>query len=117
MEFGNQDEILAAVRQGRVDAYPNTALGHRALIAALGATDLEVAQDFQAPKRGGNPVAGYGAFSFAKTDAALVERFNKALAAFLGSPEHKAMLARYGFTDAEIEPAIAMRGRVAELCR
>ncbi len=62
-------------------------------------------------------MAGYGAFSFAKADAAFVARFNEALALYLGSAEHRAMLSRYGFTDAEIEPAIAMRGRVAELCR
>lgn len=35
VEFGSQDEIIKAIKEGRVDAYPNTAQGHRALLCLL----------------------------------------------------------------------------------
>jgi polar amino acid transport system substrate-binding protein len=115
VEFGTQDEALAAIRNGQVDAYSGTALGHRTLLAKLKAADLELAPDFQPPARGGHALAGFGAFSFAKSNQAFVARFNATLASYLGGTEHRAMMARHGFTEAEIDPAIAMRGRLAEL--
>jgi polar amino acid transport system substrate-binding protein len=116
LEFGTQEEALSALRDGKIDAYAATTLGHRTILAKLASDDLELAEGFQPPRQGGRPAAGFGAYSFAKSDAAFVARFNEALASVLGSAEHRAMLSRLGFTDAEIDPAIAMRGRLSELC-
>lgn len=116
VEFGTQEEALNALRDGKIDAYAATALGNRVVLAGLASDDLELAANFQPPQKRGRPAAGFGAYSFAKSDPAFVARFNEALAAVLGGPEHRAMLSRFGFTDAEIDPAIAMRGRLSELC-
>lgn len=116
LQWGAQDEVLAAIRDGRVDAYSATALGQRTLLAKLGASDLELARQVEPPSPDGHVAARFGAFSFAKSDLAFVSRFNMALATYLGASDHRAMMSSYGFTGAEIDPAITMRGRLGELC-
>jgi len=55
VEFGTQEEVIAAIKAGRVDAYPNTALGHRALLASLRDADLALAEPFELPMDPGGP--------------------------------------------------------------
>ena len=115
VEFGTQEEIIAAIKAGRVDAYPNTALGHRALLASLRDADLALAEPFELPIDSGRPKAGFGAFSFSQANSAFVARFNAELAKFLGSDEHRAILARYGFGPDEIAPALTAKSEI--LCK
>lgn len=115
VEFGSQEEIIAAIKAGRVDAYPNTALGHRALLASLKDASLALAQPFEPPMDKGRPKAGFGAFSFGQVDGAFVARFNGELAKFLGSDEHRTLLAKYGFGPEEISPALTARSEA--LCK
>ena len=117
IEVATQEEALDAIRAGQADAFSATALGHRTVLAKMQSKDLELAQGFQPPSQDGGTAAGYGAFSFARENQAFVTRFNEVLAAYFGSPEHKKAVASYGFTDAEILPAVEMRGRLGELCR
>ena len=44
-----------------------------------------------------------GAYSLAKSSADLKRAFDGVLQTFLGSPEHRAIMRRYGFSDADIE--------------
>ncbi|MEW6519256.1 MAG: ectoine/hydroxyectoine ABC transporter substrate-binding protein EhuB [Thermodesulfobacteriota bacterium] len=46
--------------------------------------------------------SGYGAFAFRKEDRRLLAAWNEALQSYLGSPEHLALVARFGFTPAEL---------------
>ena len=115
VEFGAQEDVIAAIKDGRVDAYPNTALGHRALLASLKDSNLALAQPFEPPLENGRPKAGFGAFSFSRADSAFIVRFNAELARFLGSDEHRAILAKYGFGPDEIVPALTARSE--ELCK
>jgi polar amino acid transport system substrate-binding protein len=114
-EFGAQEEIIAAIRAGRVDAYPNSALGHRALLASLKDPDLALAQPFEPPMENGRPKAGFGAFSFNQANGAFVVRFNEELARFLGSEDHRAIVAKYGLGKEEITPALTAKSE--ELCK
>jgi len=98
LRVATQPEAVAAVRDGRSDAYASVAMAHRGFLRAAPDTRLEVA-DFGA--EGG--AAAEGAYSFAKSNADLRRAFDGALQRFLGSPEHRAIMRRYHFTDADVE--------------
>lgn len=103
-EFATQQGAIDALLAGRIDAYASTALGNRTLAqqrrdAALTAVPLEASS----PQN--NPVPR-GAFSFSKANRALREAFDAQLKVYLGSPDHRERMARYGFTHAEIDPVL-----------
>ncbi len=98
LRVATQPEAVAAVRDGRADAYASVAMAHRGFLRAAPDARLEVV-DFGA--EGG--AAAEGAYSFAKSNADLRRAFDGALQRFLGSPEHRAIMRRYHFTDADIE--------------
>jgi len=96
--FATQDEAAGAVASGRVDAYASVASAHRGYLAngpdaRLAVVDVPVAE--QPP--------AYGAFAFAKESRGLRNAIDGALAAYLGSPAHRALMARYGFGAAEVD--------------
>jgi polar amino acid transport system substrate-binding protein len=96
--FRTQDEAASAVANGRVDAYASVAAAHRGYLvnrpdAALAVVDVPVAEQ---------PPAS-GAFAFAKEGRNLRDAIDGALASYLGSPEHRALMSRYGFTAAEVD--------------
>lgn len=92
-----QPEAVAAVRQGQADAYASVAMAHRGNLRTLPDAALAVI-DFGAQ---GEPAEG--AYSFAKSNAELRIAFDRELARYLGSPEHRAIMRRYGFTDADVD--------------
>lgn len=109
VEFDSQEVIIAAIKRGQVDAYANTALGQRGLLASMNDPDLALAEPFEPPMENGRARAGFGAFSFNKANVAFIDRFNAELANYLGSAEHRVLLARYGFSADEITPALTAR--------
>lgn len=115
IEFGAQEDIIAAIKAGRVDAYPNTSLGHRALLATSKDPAVELAQPFEPPMENGHAKAGFGAFSFSHANSAFIARFNAELAKFLGSEEHRSIVAKYGIGNEEITPALTAKSE--ELCK
>jgi len=52
---------------------------------------------------------GYGAFAFRKKDHQLLSAWNTALKTYIGSPEHRALVAKYGFTEAELPGPITLK--------
>jgi polar amino acid transport system substrate-binding protein len=98
LRVATQPEAVAAVRDGRADAYASVAMAHRGFLRAAPDARLEVV-DFGAD--GG--AAAEGAYSFAKSNVDLRRAFDGALQRFLGSPKHRAIMRRYHFTDADIE--------------
>ena len=56
---------------------------------------------------------GFGAFVFRKDAAALCAACNAELARFLGSPEHRELVAKFGFTELEL-PAGMRAGQILE---
>lgn len=107
--FASQEVVIAAIKSGRVDAYANTALGQRGLLASTNDPALALAEPFEPPMENGRARAGFGAFSFNKADVAFIDRFNGALAKYLGTPEHRTLLAKYGFSADEIAPALTAK--------
>ena len=98
LRVATQPEAVAAVHDGRTDAYASVAMAHRGFLRAAPDARLAVV-DFGAD--GG--VAAEGAYSFAKANADLRRAFDGALQEFLGAPEHRAIMRRYHFADADID--------------
>ncbi|WP_449241882.1 transporter substrate-binding domain-containing protein [Desulfovibrio sp.] len=65
----------------------------------------ETARPFTAPDAYRIAGLGYGAFVFRKEDRTLLAAWNRELKAFIGGPEHQALVARFGFGEAELPGA------------
>jgi polar amino acid transport system substrate-binding protein len=98
LRVATQPEAVAAVRDGRADAYASVSMAHRGFLRAAPDARLAV-MDFGAD--GG--AAAEGAYSFAKSNVDLRRPFDGALQRLLGSPEHRAIMRRYDFSDADID--------------
>ncbi|PKP74778.1 MAG: ectoine/hydroxyectoine ABC transporter substrate-binding protein EhuB [Alphaproteobacteria bacterium HGW-Alphaproteobacteria-6] len=103
----DQSSLLAAVQAGRADAAALTALS----IADMAAKGEGVESTRPFGEVAGVSVKGHGGFGFRKDDTDLYEAFNGELTAFLGSPEHVALVEPFGF-GADYLPNKTM----AELC-
>jgi polar amino acid transport system substrate-binding protein len=97
----------AAVQAGRADAFALTSLSIRRL--AKGAAGVEVTKPFG--EVAGQSVKGYGAFAFRPEDQAFLKEFNKYLVAFIGTPQHLALVKPFGFTKDDLPDKTT-----AELC-
>ena len=97
--FAHQHEAVEALLAGTIDAFAATALGNR--VAAAAQPALEAVAHVAS---GASPV---GAFSFAKGNAALLQAVDGQLRRYLGSADHRARMAKYGFTATEIDGVVA----------
>lgn len=98
------------VGSGGADALALTAPTVRRMVRNKACDGVEMADPFY--NAGAEPVAPeWGAFAFRKDDAALRKAWDAELAKFVGSPEHRSLMSRLGFKDAEMpgasEPATA----------
>lgn len=86
---------LEGVRTGRSDAFACTTLTARDL-RRKASDDLAIAEPFAQPIIDGREVWGYGAFGFRRAGP-LQRAFDHHLAEVLGTPEHLALVAPFGF--------------------
>ncbi len=89
----DQSSLLAAVQSGRADAAALTALS----IANMAQKGEGVESTTPFGEVAGKSVKGHGGFGFRKDDTDLLKAFNKELKAFIGSPEHIALVTPFGF--------------------
>lgn len=101
--IGRRQDEYRAFRVGA------TALVQRGFLAAMNDPVLALAEPFEPPMENGQARAGFGAFSFNKGDIAFIDRFNSELGKYLGTPEHRALLGKYGFGADEITPALTVK--------
>ena len=111
--FPDQPSALAAVKSGRIDAFVNTALGNQTLLDLAKDTAFERATPFKPPVVDGKPDVGFGGFSFRQEDKDFRDAFNKQLVAFIGTPEHLALVRPFGLTEDDIKPAVGVTAEVA----
>jgi polar amino acid transport system substrate-binding protein len=97
VRFTTQEDALHAVRRGEIDAAANTAIGNRTLTARMRDPGL-VAVELASPADGRRHGSPAGAFSLRLEQTALAAALDVQLARFLGSPQHRAIMTRYGFT-------------------
>jgi polar amino acid transport system substrate-binding protein len=117
VEHLDQDAAAAAVRDGRADASASTASGNRAYVRRAGdpglvAVAVTVAEQPNAP-HGHVPC---GAFALPKGTPDLTAAVDDALDRYLGTPDHLALMAGYGFTEDDLRPVLAPRGRTPRRC-
>jgi polar amino acid transport system substrate-binding protein len=102
-----------AIKGGRVDVFPISALPARRLVASMGAdAGVEVVEGFPDPVVDGKPARGYGAFAFRKEDEDLLMAFNTALASIEGTDKHLTAIAPFGFDKSNLPDKTT-----AELCK
>jgi polar amino acid transport system substrate-binding protein len=89
----DQASLVAAVQSGRADGAALSALSIADMAAK--AEGVESTQPFS--EVAGTSVKGHGAFGFRKEDQDFVDAFNAELKAFIGSPEHIALVEPFGF--------------------
>lgn len=91
-----------AVESGVADglALSSPTIQWMALREHLGKT--EAAQPFVQPGSIGKGRLGFGAFAFRKGDRELQSAWNDVLKRFIGSAEHRRLVAEFGFTEAEL---------------
>ncbi|WP_322011799.1 transporter substrate-binding domain-containing protein [Paraburkholderia sp. J12] len=106
--FKTQPDAIAALRSGEIDAYASTSLGNRILAARLGHAEFEAVE--HGTHGPGNQRPPVGAFSFNSGNDRLLNAVNAQLRAYLGFDDHRRRMAKYGLTDNEIDPAIAVTG-------
>lgn len=102
MIFPDAPSAVAGVQAGRIDAYAGTSPTIKNLLDKAGDTEIERAAPFTDPIIGGKPARGYGAFGFRTEDTDLLQAFNTHLTAFIGSPQHRALVKPFGFADADV---------------
>lgn len=95
--FPDNASGVAGLSAGRADALALTSLTIRDLLLRGADRELERADPFSDPVIDGRPARGYGAFAVRTPDAALRDAINAELRAFLGTPEHAALVGRFGF--------------------
>jgi polar amino acid transport system substrate-binding protein len=96
--FPDYPSALAGLKTGRVDALAATVLTADDLLRKSNDPGIERAHPFHDPIINGKQARGYGAFGFRKADSAFLNEFNRQLAAFIGTPEHLALVEPFGFT-------------------
>jgi polar amino acid transport system substrate-binding protein len=89
----DQSSLVAAVQSGRADAAALTALS----IADMAKKGEGVESTKPFGEVNGKSVKGHGGFGFRKEDTSLYDAFNMGLKAFIGSPEHIALVTPFGF--------------------
>ncbi len=97
-KFSAYHEAAAAVHRGEIDAYASVARAHHAYVQQHNHLPLEVVQVPSSEKQ-----PEYGAFGFSKSDEELQKKVNAALMHFLGSEEHRSLMARFGFSADDID--------------
>jgi polar amino acid transport system substrate-binding protein len=89
----DQSSLLAAVQADRADGAALTALS----IADMAKKGEGVESTTPFGEVAGKSVKGHGGFGFRKEDTDLYEAFNAELKAFVGTPEHVALVEPFGF--------------------
>lgn len=103
IEFPDQQAATQAVLRRRADAAASTAIGSRAYVRRVADPAVVAVPDRPPASRGSIPL---GAFAFNRTAADVISAVDRALLSYLGSPEHLAMMGRYGFSADQLEPIL-----------
>jgi len=107
--FEHQADAISAILSGAIDAYASTALGNRIIASRMGSSVIE-AVAHERDGSGSRRTPQLGAFSFNQGNADLLKAVNQRLRSYLGSPDHRARMARFGLTDREIDPSVLNAG-------
>ena len=106
---GDTASAVVAVIEGRADAFALSDVSLHYMMANSGFTGVELAAPFAQPQRDGHPDVGRPAFAVRREDEVLARRLEQAMAGYLGTAEHRALVAPFGFGADNISPAAGAR--------
>ena len=104
--FPDVPSAFAGVQASRVDGFGATSLTVQDALLKANDETLEQATPFSAPIIQGAQVRGYGGFVFRKENENLRGLFNRELASFIGTQEHLATIAPFGFTENQLPGSV-----------
>jgi polar amino acid transport system substrate-binding protein len=93
---------LVGLRSDRVEAVAATSLTVTDLLTKDEDNEFERADPFTDPVIDGEVKRGYGAFGFRTDDSDLLDAFNRELAEFIGSDEHRELVRPFGFREVNL---------------
>lgn len=96
--FGTYTEACHAVRDCKAEAYASVARAHTGFLEQHPGLDMDVVVVPASEKQ-----PAFGSFAFSRQDGELRQQVDAVLAVYLGSPDHRRMMAGFGFSDAEID--------------
>lgn len=96
--FDTYEQAADAVVTGAADSYASVARAHTGFLAQ----HAELLLDVVTVPTGERPPAP-GSFGFALHDTDLCQAVDAILERYIGTPEHRAMMAHFGFDDSEID--------------
>ena len=100
--FETYTDAATAVRLGHVGAYASVARAHAGFIERNPDLDFELTVVPEAEKK-----PAFGSFAFGKSDDEFRNDVDCVLRAYLGSPAHRSMMSRYGFSDEDMDLLIS----------
>jgi polar amino acid transport system substrate-binding protein len=112
VEFPHWSESVAAVKAGRIHGAIQTAVTAQRTLADAKDPGIERALPFEPPVVNGKPLINYAGFAIRLESKDLLANFNKAYLAIKGTPEHEAILKKYGLSKNEIPQNIT----TAKIC-
>lgn len=95
--FDTYDDAAQAVLVERAGAYASVARAHAGFIQQNGA-QLDIV-----PVSADEKKPAFGCFAFSRSDDALRQAVDDVLATYLGSREHRILMARFGFTNSDVD--------------
>ena len=95
-------DAATAVREGRAGAYASVGRAHSGFIDRNPNWALDVVTVPASEKK-----PAFGSFAFAKSDTDFRRQVDGVLESYIGSSAHRAMMAEYGFSVAEIDLLVA----------
>ena len=100
--FETYTEAAHAIKTGKANAYASVGRAHTGFIKRNPDLTLEVVTVPYTEKQ-----PAFGCFAVNKADKDFLHTVNDILDAYIGSTPHRKMVAKYGFTDAEVDLLIA----------
>ena len=101
--FETYTEAAIAVRDREVDAYASVGMAHTGFIKQNADWPLEL---ILVPSHENLPA--FGSFAFGLEDSELLREVDTVLSEYLGTEAHRKMVARFGFSDQEVELVAAV---------
>jgi len=112
--FPDQPSALAGVRTGRIDAFVNSAIGNQTLLDTARTRRSNARRPSSRRSSTARPIwASAGSASGRRSR--FLRCLHKEVVAFIGTPEHLALVRPFGFTEDDIKPAVGVK--IEDLCR
>lgn len=109
IEYATQDEAVSGLLAGEVEAYASVAMAHRGYLRRAGDMRLAVVEIAPPDRKSEQASPAYGAFALSKTNNDLRRAVDAALARYLGSAEHRNLMAGFGFSSREVDRVVYSR--------